>query len=108
MWKTLWKTTSFLFEHLFYHKIPVTMVRLTVQGGETVEERFMRTRQAKWDAANLATAATKLDRDEYGEFRAMCAAEGVTPYAVIGQLVRGWMRQRRMRRQLSDAVRGAW
>lgn len=71
-----------------------------------MEKRFMRTRQAKWDAAHLATAATKLDRDEYGEFRAMCAAEGVTPYAVIGQLVRGWIRERRMRRTVSDAVWG--
>ena len=69
--------------------------------------KYPRSKQAKWDAAHLATAATKLERSEYGEFRALCLAEGVTPYAVIGKLVRGWMRERRMRRSMSDAIRRA-
>lgn len=61
--------------------------------------KYVRSKQAKWDAAHLATTATKLTRQEYGEFRAMCVAEGVTPYAIIGRFVRAWTR---------DAMLRAW
>ena len=52
--------------------------------------KYVRNKQAKWDASHLATTATKLTREEYGAFRAACVSEGVTPYAVIGRFVRAW------------------
>ena len=63
--------------------------------------KYFRARQAKWDAANLATTATKLTKNEYGEFRAVCASEGVTPYAVIRKFVRVWVQDSCFRRWLA-------
>ena len=54
-----------------------------------------RNRQKKWDRRNLRTAATKLRVDEWMELRVVCAAEGVTPYALIRRLLREWLAQQR-------------
>lgn len=54
-----------------------------------------RERQAKWDAAHLRTATTKLTAQDYELFRATCYAQGKTPYAVLQQLVTEWMERER-------------
>ena len=49
-----------------------------------------RRRQAKWDAGNMRTVSTKMPRKEWSEFRAVCLAENVTPYALALRLLREW------------------
>ena len=83
------KTTRILLEHLFYHKI---LSRIGVdstprKGSETVEK----TRQARWDAAHVSTASTRMMRREYLELRAACEVAGTTVYALILSLLRDWM-----------------
>ena len=79
--------TRFLLEHLFYRKILVKMVGLTVQGGENVEKR----RQDKWDAEHMRTVGTKLTMAEYRCLKVYCTLRGETVYAVLGRLIRSWM-----------------
>ena len=50
-----------------------------------------RDRQAKWDGENMATVSTKMLRGEYMQLRAMCLAQGTTPYALLRLLIRTWM-----------------
>ena len=50
-----------------------------------------RERQAKWDAANLRTASTKLRPAEHQALRAACERQDVTVYDLIRQLLRAWM-----------------
>ena len=52
-----------------------------------------RTRQAKWDKRRLRSATTKLPVEYYMEFRIACYAAGRTPYAVLRQLIDGWMKE---------------
>ena len=51
-----------------------------------------RVKQARWDAAHMATVATKMKVSEYMVLRALCAAAGTTPYALIKVLLRRWMK----------------
>ncbi|MDD3346866.1 hypothetical protein [Oscillibacter sp.] len=52
-----------------------------------------RKRQARWDAHNLRTVATKLPLWEQLAFRRACSAAGVSPYALLQRLIREWMPQ---------------
>jgi len=40
----------------------------------------------------MHTVSTKLREREYGEFLAVCAAENVTPYALVKGMLREWVR----------------
>ena len=64
-------------------------------GGTSVQEviKLERTRQAKWDKRCLRSATTKLPVEYYMEFRIACYAAGRTPYAVLRQLIDGWMKE---------------
>ena len=80
--------TRNLVEHLFYHKFLVKMAGSTVhKGGECVD----RERQARWDYEHISTVSTKMLRGEYMQLRAMCLAQGTTPYALLRLLIRTWM-----------------
>lgn len=50
-----------------------------------------RERQARWDAENLHTASTKLMPGEYRILRDACDARGITVYALVKRLLRGWL-----------------
>ena len=80
--------TGNLVEHLFYHKFLVKIAGSTVHlGGECMD----RDRQAKWDCEHMATVSTKMLRGEYQMLRAMCLAQGITPYALLRRMIRTWM-----------------
>ena len=44
---------------------------------------FERDRQARWDAREMRTATTKVRREVYEKFRALCQEQGETPYSVL-------------------------
>lgn len=50
-----------------------------------------RERQARWDAAHLCTASTRLSMDKYLVIRALCALGGTTVYALIKDLLDAWL-----------------
>ena len=50
-----------------------------------------RLKQAKWDAAHLATVSTRMQVPKYLLLRALCRAAGTTPYALIKLLLEEWM-----------------
>ena len=50
-----------------------------------------RDRQARWDYEHINTVSTKMLRGEYMQLRAMCLAQGTTPYALLRLLIRTWM-----------------
>lgn len=66
-----------------------------------------RTRQAKWDSANMHTVSTKMAAAEFERFKEACAAEQVTAYTLIQRLLRDWMAQRKAPAvSLSDLMGG--
>ena len=50
-----------------------------------------RERQARWDAANLHTASTKLTEKEYRRLQEACAVAGTSVYALIQRLLKAWL-----------------
>lgn len=44
---------------------------------------YSRDRQARWDAREMRTATTKVRREVYEKFRALCQERGETPYSVL-------------------------
>ena len=50
-----------------------------------------RERQARWDAAHLRTASTKLTVAEYRQLQEACAAEGHTVYSLLRWLLQEWL-----------------
>ena len=50
-----------------------------------------RERQARWDYEHISTVSTKMLRGEYMQLRAMCLAQGTTPYALLQSMIRSWM-----------------
>ena len=51
-----------------------------------------RERQARWDAAHLRTASTKLTVAEYRVLQEACAAEGHTVYSLLAWVLREFIR----------------
>ena len=51
-----------------------------------------RERQARWDAAHLRTASTKLTVAEYRMLQEACAAEGHTVYSLMQWVLREFIR----------------
>ena len=49
-----------------------------------------RERQARWDAAHLRTASTKLTAAEYENLRRACESEHMTVYGLIRRLLAKW------------------
>lgn len=49
----------------------------------------------KWDSRNLRTISTHLRTDEAEELRRICAAQHVTPYAMIREYLRDYIKQHR-------------
>ena len=47
-----------------------------------------RDRQARWDYEHINTVSTKMLRGEDMQLRAMCLAQGTTPYALLRLLIR--------------------
>ncbi len=58
---------------------------------QTMEVDSTRARQARWDAAHLQTACTRIPRNQYMRFKTLCLIEGTTPYAVIKAAVENWV-----------------
>ena len=50
-----------------------------------------RERKERWDYEHINTVSTKMLRGEYMQLRAMCLAQGTTPYALLRLLIRTWM-----------------
>ena len=50
-----------------------------------------RDRQARWDAANLRTASTKMRAAEYRMLQDACALEETTVYNLVRRLLQGWL-----------------
>ena len=44
---------------------------------------YSRDRQASWDAREMRTATTKVRREVYEVFQALCKEQGETPYSVL-------------------------
>ena len=78
-------TIFLLVEHLFYKNL--------VRGGAIVGKSVQnRSRQARWDSANLFTVSTHIPRREVAEWRMACAVDGRAPYAVLRDFVRQFVR----------------
>lgn len=58
----------------------------------SVDKRFPRERQARWDKANLVTVSTHLRLDEAADWRHACFVAGRSPYAVLQDMVRTFVR----------------
>lgn len=71
---------------------------------------YRRGRQASWDAREMRTATTKVRRDVYEEFQALCEARGKTPYAVLRMLLLAWIRQAQVREEeaAEEKQSGPW
>ena len=50
-----------------------------------------RERQARWDAAHLRTASTKMTAAEYENLRRACESERMTVYGLIRRLLAQWL-----------------
>lgn len=50
-----------------------------------------RNRQAKWDKLHLRTVSTHLTYKEWARLRAICDAEGKTPYRLLQDYLRHYM-----------------
>ena len=48
-------------------------------------------RQLRWHKAHLRTVSAKLTKPEYELFRAMCTANGTTPYRVLCRMARAYI-----------------
>ena len=48
-------------------------------------------RQLRWHKAHLRTISAKLTKPEYELFRAMCTANGTTPYRVLCRMARAYI-----------------
>lgn len=57
------------------------------EGGERVS--------VKWDSRNLRTISTHLRKDEAEELRRICAAQHMTPYAMLREYLRDYIRLHR-------------
>ena len=53
----------------------------------------------KWDSRNLRTVSTHLRTDEAEELRRICAAQHVTPYMMVREFLRDYIRQHRYEMQ---------
>lgn len=49
--------------------------------------KYQRQRQARWDARNLVTVSTHVDREAAQAFRKACSAAGATPYSTLRKYV---------------------
>lgn len=49
----------------------------------------------KWNLREMATAATRMKRLDYLEFRMLCYVEGKTVYRVLQELIAAWMNDHR-------------
>lgn len=56
-------------------------------------QTYWRERQARWDAAELRTASTKVRREVYERFQELCHTAEKTPYSVLKALLLDWMRR---------------
>lgn len=52
----------------------------------------------------MRTATTKVRRETYEEFQALCEGKGSTPYAVLQDLLRTWIRKEYQLRELRGAA----
>lgn len=51
---------------------------------------------AKWDKENMTTLACRVKKDYAAKFRAVCAAQGTTPNAVLKQAADSFMKEHLM------------
>ena len=49
------------------------------------------TRQSRWDKAHMRTASTRLKKEEYEILRRLCRECKITPYALMGYMLRTWI-----------------
>lgn len=71
--------------------------------GRYYQEPCDRSRKAEWDAREMRTATTKVRREVYEEFRRICEARKTTPYAVLQDLLKTWIRKERQLQELRPA-----
>ena len=56
------------------------------------KRKFERSRQARWDRRYLKTVSCHLTTRQYDTLRIICEAEGTTPYKVIQDYLRHYIR----------------
>lgn len=75
---------------------------LAIEEAQERQQRRPRRRRCdaargRWDRKNLGSIGTKLPRAIVREIKDYCVLEGTTPYALVRQLLLGWLRTRRQR-----------
>ena len=61
-------------------------------------------RQLRWHKKHLRTVTGKINADEYTQLREICKRRQTTPYAVMSQLARDFIRQGRKALPQSDDI----
>lgn len=65
----------------------------TIAGRAAAAKDILRTvtRQSRWDKAHMRTASTRLKKEEYETLRRLCRECKITPYALMGYMIRTWI-----------------